>query len=182
MNILRSKKRLVIIVISVGAMLLVGVVAWQLLYVNQPSESAKEVIKRTNTTDYSDLSKDDIDARSKAVFGKSIDNLSANDVKDLKDSEGQDATPYEAARLLAAAGKIDKSIEVYKVVQSQQGDEVNQDFYRDYRNTLDEAGRHDEGTELMRQELELLKKQSPIDEIAVARVQSQISEREEYYK
>lgn len=176
-----SKKYLIVALISLATLFTGGVIVTQFV-VPQFSESPGDIIRRTNTSDYSELSKEDINARSKAKFGKSINRLSASDIEKSTNKEEYGAALYEAARLLSAAGNVEKSVQMYEVAHAERKDAVDQDFYRDYRNTLDDAGRHSEGTELMRQQLGLLKKQSPIDEIAIARVESQISEREEYYK
>ena len=178
---LRGKKRwivigLLVVIIAAGG----AIAAWQMDANRQHDDWSRDVIDRTNVADYSDLSEDDLQDRSKAVFGKSIDELASSDIKKTTKSDGT-ATAYEAAKLLAAAGKTDKSLEAYEVAATEQK-QVDQDLYRDYRNTLDTAGRHDEATELMRQELAALKRQTPRDDIAIMRVESQIGEREEYYK
>lgn len=169
------------IVVAFLTLIIAGLALVQLI-LPQFAESPGDIIRRTDKSDYNDLSKEDINARSKAKFGTSINGLSAKDVEKHTEKEDYGSALYEAAQLLSAAGNTKKSLEMYEVASAEQKGVVDQDFYRDYRNTLDDVGQHAEATELMRKQLTLLRQQKPVDEVAIARVESQISEREEYYK
>jgi len=175
-QLLRSKKSRIVVGVAI-AVAAAGVVGW-VLWTQQQAAWARDVIKKTDVGDYSDLSEDDLNNRSKAIFGKSVDDLAKSDIKN---SDGA-ANAKEAGMILAAGGKTDESINAFKEAEVRQGDKVDQDLYRNYRNALDEAGRHDEATDLLRRELELLKKENPPDQVAIWRIESQITEREGYYK
>lgn len=147
----------------------------------QEQQERGDIIKKTDVDDYDELSGDDLNKRSKAIFGKSIDDLAASDIQTITKKGDTKASAYEAGRLLAAAGKTDASIKAFEVVVSQTP-QVDQAAYHGYLQALDGAGRHSEGTALLRRELEALKKETPRDEIAISRLESVITERENYYK
>ena len=170
-----GRKTLIIVVLVTVA--IVGAVTW-LIWSQQQAAWRREVIKKTDVAEYSELSKEDLNNRSKAIFGKSVDELAKSEIN-VSDGE---ASPQEAGKILIAAGKTNQTIAAFKLAESHQSEKVDQELYRNYRNSLDAAGRHDEATDLLRHELELLKKETPQDVIAIWRVESQITEREEYYK
>lgn len=171
----KSKRRLIIFA-TIIVLFVVGAAAymlWQRGEITKQDEQKAEVIKRTDVADYTELSKKDLNDRSEVLFGKPVDELTANDTK---------ANAYEVAKLLAANKKTTESIVAFKNADSQVRGADRTDYYNDYKQALDAAGRHDEANELIRRQIAELEKVSPPDEIAISRLRSQLEARQEYYK